>query len=185
MINGSGGVGSILVQLARQLTGLTVIATASRPDRVEWVKKMGAHHVVDYTRPLDEELVRIGFPRVDYVASLTATDHYLPLFPKIVSAQGHIALIDDPKSLDIVPLKRKAISVSWEFMFTRSMFQTDDMGEQRVLLNAVSRLVEEGRIASTVTRRLSPIDAATLKEAHRIVETGSSMGKLVVEGFPA
>jgi NADPH:quinone reductase-like Zn-dependent oxidoreductase len=107
VINGAGGVGSILIQIARRLTGLTVIATASRPETIEWVKQMGAHYVIDHHKPLDEELARIGHPEVNYVAGLTASDQYLPLFPKIVAAQGHIALIDDPATFDIVPLKRR------------------------------------------------------------------------------
>jgi len=106
VINGAGGVGSILIQLARRLTDLTVIATASRPDTVAWVERMGAHHVVDHHQPLDRELERIGLPMVDYVASLTATDRYLPLFPVIVAPQGHVAVFDDPDALDIVALKR-------------------------------------------------------------------------------
>lgn len=181
VINGSGGVGSILIQLAARLTGLTIIATASRPDTIAWARKMGAHHVIDHRKPLDEELARIGFAEVDYVAALTATDKYLPLFPGIVAPQGHIAVIDDPETLDIVPLKRKAVTVSWEFMFTRAMFRTQDMAEQHVLLNAVSALVDKGEIASTLTARLSPIDAATLRKAHELVESGKSIGKTVVE----
>lgn len=181
VINGSGGVGSIMIQLAAKLTGLTVIATASRPDTVAWAQKMGAHHIVDYMQPLDEELARIGFAEVDYVAALTATDKYLPLFPKIVAPQGHIAVIDDPEALDIVPLKRKAITVSWEFMFMRSMFQTQDMAEQHALLNEVSGLVDKGEIVTTLTKKLSSIDAATLRAAHELVESGKSIGKTVVE----
>jgi zinc-binding alcohol dehydrogenase family protein len=183
VINGAGGVGSILIQLARRLTDLTVIATASRPDTVAWVERMGAHHVVDHHQPLDRELERIGLPMVDYVASLTATDRYLPLFPVIVAPQGHVAVIDDPDALDIVGLKRKAITVSWEFMFTRSMFQTADMDEQHHMLNEVARLVDEGAIVSTLTGRLSPINAPVLSRAHALIESGTAIGKTAIEGF--
>ncbi len=183
VINGAGGVGSILIQLARRLTGLTVIATASRPETIEWVTKMGAHEVIDHHKPLDEELARIGHPEVDYVAGLTASDRYLALFPKIVAPQGHIALIDDPAIFDIVPLKRKSISVSWELMFTRSMYATADMIEQHKLLEEVSHLVDAGVLQTTLTQSLSPINAANLKQVHAIVESGKAIGKTVLEGF--
>lgn len=183
VINGAGGVGSILIQLARRLTGLTVIATASRPETIEWVRQMGAHEVIDHHKPLDEELARIGHAEVDYLAGLTASDHYLQLFPKVVAAQGHIALIDDPKSFDIVPLKRKSITVAWELMFTRSLYHTADMIEQHKLLEEVSHLVDAGVLRTTLTRTISLIDAANLKEVHAIVESGRAIGKTVLEGF--
>jgi zinc-binding alcohol dehydrogenase family protein len=183
VINGAGGVGSILIQLARRLTGLRVIATASRPETIAWVRDMGAHDVIDHHQPLDEELARIGCPEVDYVAGLTASDRYLPLFPRIVAAQGHIALIDDPESFDIVPLKRKAITVAWELMFTRAMFATADMIEQHALLEEVSHLVDAGVLRTTLTGTLSPINAANLKEAHARLESGTAIGKTVLEGF--
>jgi zinc-binding alcohol dehydrogenase family protein len=183
VINGAGGVGSILIQLARRLTGLTVIATASRPETIEWVTKMGAHHVIDHHKPIDDELARIGHPEVDYVAGLTASERYLPLFSKIVAPQGHVALIDDPKSLDIVPLKRKSITVAWELMFTRSMYKTADMVEQHKLLDEVSHLVDVGVLRTTLTRTLSPINAENLKAVHGIVESGTAIGKTVLEGF--
>ncbi|WP_395665311.1 zinc-binding alcohol dehydrogenase family protein [Methylocella sp.] len=183
VINGAGGVGSILIQLARRLSDVRVIATASRPETAAWVKEMGADLVVDHHKPLDEELKRVGVPEVDYVAALTASDVYLPLFPRIVAPQGHIALIDDPASFDVLPLKRKSITVSWEFMFTRSMFGTPDMGEQGRLLGEVARLVDAGALRTTLTRTLSPIDAAAVREAHALVESGRSVGKTAIEGF--
>lgn len=183
VINGAGGVGSILIQLARRLTGLTVIATASRPGTIAWVQQMGAHHVIDHRQPLDEELARIGIPEVDYIASLTASDRYLPLFPAIVAPQGHIALIDDPISFDIVPLKRKAITVAWELMFTRSLFGTADMIEQHRLLEEVSRLVDAGVLKTTLTKKMAPINAANLKTVHALLESGKAIGKTVLEGF--
>lgn len=134
-------------------------------------------------RPLDEELTRLGIPEVDFGAGLTASDRYLPLFAKIVAPQGHIALIDDPATFDIVPLKRKAITVSWEFMFTRAMFETPDMIEQHRLLEEVSGLIDAGVLRSTLTETLSPISADTLKRVHERVESGTSIGKTVVAGF--
>lgn len=183
VINGAGGVGSILIQLARRLTGLTVIATASRPETIDWVKAMGAHHVIDHHKPLDAELERIGIPEVDYVAGLTATDKQIPFFPKIVAAQGHVALIDDPKVFDIVPLKRKSITVAWELMFTRSLYQTADMVEQHKLLEEIAHLVDVGVLKTTLTETRGPINAANLKAVHAIVESGKAIGKTVLSGF--
>ncbi|OAN66574.1 zinc-binding alcohol dehydrogenase family protein [Sphingomonas sp. TDK1] len=183
VINGAGGVGSILIQMARRLTGLTVIATASRRETIAWVEQMGAHHVIDHRKPLDEELARIGHAEVGYVASLTGSDQYLPLFPKIVAPMGRIALIDDPKSFDIMPLKRKSITVSQEFMFTRSMFRTPDMIEQHRLLNEVAQLVDAGVLRTTLQERMAGINAANLVQAHRLLESGRAIGKTVLEGF--
>ncbi|QAY76244.1 zinc-binding alcohol dehydrogenase family protein [Sphingosinicella sp. BN140058] len=183
VINGAGGVGSILIQLARRLTGLTVIATASRPETVQWVTGMGAHHVIDHHQPLDAELARVGIGEIDFVAGLTATEKQLPFFPKIVAPQGRIALIDDPESFDIAPLKRKSITVSWELMFTRPMFGTKDMIEQHRLLEEVANLVDAGVLRTTLTETLSPIDAANLKKAHALVESGRAIGKTVLVGF--
>ncbi len=180
VINGAGGVGSILIQMARRLTGLTVIATASRPETVAWVQAMGAHHVIDHHQPLDAELARIGHPEVNYVAGLTASDRYLPLFPKIVAAQGRIALIDDPHSFDIAPLKRKSITVAWELMFTRSMFGTSDMIEQHRLLEEVAHLVDAGVLRTTLNARVAGINAANLKQVHALVESGRAIGKTVL-----
>ncbi|MBE9603405.1 zinc-binding alcohol dehydrogenase family protein [Acetobacteraceae bacterium H6797] len=182
VINGAGGVGSILIQIARQLTGLKVIATASRPETVAWVEKMGAHLVVDHRKPLNEALRAAGVEQVDYVASLTATDKHLPAIVDIIAPQGSMALIDDPMSLDIVALKRKAVTVAWELMFTRPLFNTPDMIEQHRLLNEVAGLVEAGTLKTTLTRVVGPIDAAHLREAHAALESGSTIGKLVLGG---
>ncbi|WP_426957822.1 zinc-binding alcohol dehydrogenase family protein [Muricoccus radiodurans] len=183
VINGAGGVGSILTQIARKLTGLTVVATASRPESVAWCREMGAHHVIDHRQPLDEALTALGLPAVEYVASLTATDKHLPAIGRSVAPQGKIALIDDPASLDIVPLKRKAVSVHWELMFTRPLFGTPDMIEQHRLLQEVSRLVDEGVLRTTMTENAGRIDAAGLRRVHAKVESGRSIGKTVLEGF--
>ncbi|VWX49527.1 zinc-binding alcohol dehydrogenase family protein [Novosphingobium sp. 9U] len=180
VIGGAGGVGSILIQLARQLTGLTVIATASRSETAAWVRRMGAHHVVDHSRPLPEQLTALGLPEVEYVASLTASDHYLPILPQIVAAQGYVALIDDPASFDIVSLKRKAITVSWEFMFARPLFATADMIEQHHLLDEVSRLVDQGVLGTTLCDAPEPLTAANLRRAHALLESGQSIGKIAL-----
>lgn len=183
VVGGAGGVGSMAIQLARALTDLTVIATASRPDTVAWVQGLGAHHVVDHTKPLDAEVARIGIPAIDIVLSLTQTTRHWPAIQKLVAPQGHVGVIDDMPSLDIVPFKGKAVGIHWESMFTRPIHQTADMIEQHKLLNEVAGLVEAGKIRSTLTNRVGPINAAILREAHALVESGRSIGKTVVAGW--
>jgi zinc-binding alcohol dehydrogenase family protein len=183
IINGAGGVGSILTQIARRLTGLRIVATASRAETIAWCKKMGAHHVIDHRRSLNEALKDISIPQVEYVASLTATDQHLPAIQEAIAPQGRLALIDDPKSLDVLPFKRKSVSVHWELMFTRSLFQTADMIAQHHLLNEVADLVDAGLLTTTLVETAGPINAANLKRAHALVESGRSYGKVVLAGF--
>ncbi len=182
IIGGAGGVGSILIQLARKLTGLTVIATASRPETVEWVRKMGADHVINHREPLVDQVKALGLePR--YVASLTGSDEHFPAIIELVKPRGHIVLIDDPQSLDIKSGKSKALTFSWEFMFTRSMYQTNDMDKQHELLNRVSALIDDGTLIPTVTNNLGKVSAETLKTAHSLQESGRVIGKNVLDGF--
>ena len=182
IIGGAGGVGSILIQLAKKLTGLTVIATASRPETTEWVKKMGADHVVNHRQSLVDQVKALGFqPR--YVASLNGTDGHFPAIVELIKPRGSMALIDDPQSLDISSGKRKALTFSWEFMFTRSMYQTDDIEKQHEVLNRVSELIDDGTLVSTVTNNLGTICAKTLKQAHVQQESGRVIGKNVLDGF--
>ena len=182
VIGGAGGVGSILIQLAKKLTSLKVIATASRPDTQAWVEKMGADHIVNHRNPLDEEMKTLGIsPR--YVASLTHTDKHFSSIQELIKPRGHIALIDDPKSLNILPLKSKAISVSWEFMFTRSMFQTEDMDAQHNLLNRVADLLDNGELIPTVNNHGGPLSVANLRAAHELQESGTAIGKTVLDCF--
>ncbi|MPQ56650.1 zinc-binding alcohol dehydrogenase family protein [Duganella sp. FT27W] len=183
VIGAAGGVGSILVQLARQLTGLTVIGTASREDTAEWVKELGAHHVIDHSKPLNEEIARLGLPPVTYVAALNQTDHHWPAIAELVAPQGKVALIDDPAAIDVRVLKRKSVSLHWEFMFTRSMFETDDMAQQHQLLDDVAQLVDTGVIKTTLGERYGAINAANLKRAHALIESNRAKGKIVLEGF--
>jgi len=183
VIGAAGGVGSILVQLARQLTGLTVIGTASRADTAAWVTELGAHHVIDHSKPLNEEIARLGLPPVTYVAGLNQTDHHWPAIAELVAPQGKVALIDDPAALDVRVLKRKSVSLHWEFMFTRSMFATDDMAQQHQLLQDVAQLVDAGVIKTTLNERFGAINAANLKRAHALIESNRAKGKIVLEGF--
>ncbi len=183
VIGAAGGVGSVLVQLARQLTGLTIIATASRPDTAEWVTQMGAHHVIDHSKPLQEEIARLRLPPVTYVASLNQTEHHWNAIAELVAPQGKVALIDDPAAVNVNLLKRKSVSLHWEFMFTRSMFETADMQKQHHLLNDVAQLVDSGVIKTTLAERFGKINAANLKRAHALLESNRAKGKIVLEGF--
>jgi zinc-binding alcohol dehydrogenase family protein len=183
VIGAAGGVGSILVQLARRLTALTIIATASRPETQAWVRELGAHHVIDHRQPLTAELARIGIPQVDSIISLTHTADHLPHILEALAPQGQFALIDDLPSLDVMPFKRKAASVHWEMMFTRPLFGTPDMIAQHHLLNEVAQMVDAGLIRTTLAENLGPITAKSLRRAHALVESGTMRGKVVLEGW--
>lgn len=183
IIGGAGGVGSIAIQLARRLTGLAVVATASRPETQQWCLDLGAHHVVDHSRPMLAQLRAIGLPAIDYVASLTGSERHLPEIAEIIAPQGRFGLIDDPRTLDATPFKRKSASVHWEAMFTRSTFGTPDMIVQHDLLCEVARLVDDGLVRTTLTQEIGPINAANLRRAHALVESGRMRGKIVVAGF--
>ena len=183
VIGAGGGVGSILVQLARRLTQLTVIGTASRPQTRQWVKELGAHHVIDHSAPLAPQLRELGLEPIDHVISLTHTDTYLEQLVEVLRPQGQLALIDDPAQLDVMPLKRKSLSLHWELMFTRSLYQTDDMIKQHQLLCRVAQLVDDGVLKTTLGEHFGPINAANLKRAHAVIESGKAKGKIVLEGF--
>ncbi|QIE85451.1 zinc-binding alcohol dehydrogenase family protein [Pseudomonas nitroreducens] len=183
IVGAAGGVGSILTQLARQLTGMTVIGTASRPETQEWVRNLGAHHVIDHRKPLSEELKRIGIGEVTHVASLNQTEQHLPEIVASLRPQGRLALIDDPENLDVRLLKQKSLSLHWEFMYTRSMFQTDDMIEQHKLLQRVAGLIDSGVLKTTLGEHFGKIDAANLRRAHALLESNTAKGKIVLEGF--
>jgi zinc-binding alcohol dehydrogenase family protein len=183
IIGGAGGVGSIAIQLARTLTRLTVIATASRPETQSWCRELGAHHVIDHAKPMGEQLKAIGHRFVDYVFGVTESGEHFDTIADVVAPQGKFALIDDPKSLDVAKLKSKSVSLHWEAMFTRSTFQTPDMDAQHRLLNEVAAMVDQGRIRTTVADNLGPINAANLRRAHAMVESGRMRGKVVLEGF--
>ncbi|RFZ88108.1 zinc-binding alcohol dehydrogenase family protein [Shinella sp. WSJ-2] len=183
IIGGAGGVGSVAVQLARHLTDLTVIATASRPETAEWVKSLGAHHVVDHSKPLAGEVAALGIGAPAFIFSTTNTEDHLAAIVETIAPQGRFGLIDDPKALDVMPFKRKAVSTHWELMFTRSLFQTADMIEQHNLLNEVSRLVDAGTLRTTLAETVGTINAENLKKAHAMVESGRTRGKLVLAGF--
>ena len=183
IVGGAGGVGSILIQLARQLTQLKVIATASRPQTRAWCLELGAHAVIDHTQPLAQALKDGGHGEVDYVAALTQTDQHYAQIVESLKPQGALALIDDMPSLDAMKLKTKALSLHWELMFTRSMFGTPDMDEQGKLLTEVAMLVDAGRVRTTAGAHYGRINAANLLKAHAFIESGKAQGKVVLEGF--
>jgi NADPH2:quinone reductase len=183
IIGGAGGVGSIAIQLARALTDVTVIATASRPETQAWVKELGAHFVVDHSKPLASQIAALGIGAPAYVFSTTETDKHIKDVVELIAPQGRFGLIDDPETLDVLPFKRKAVSTHWELMFTRSLYETADMNEQGKLLNEVARLIDTGKIRTTITETLTPINAANLKKAHATLESGKARGKIVLEGF--
>ncbi len=183
IVGGAGGVGSMAIQLARTLTGLAVIATASRPETVSWVRELGAHHVVDHGRPLAAQVAALGLGAPAFVFSTTQTDRHLAEIAEMLAPQGRVGVIDDPPTLDINPFKRKSASVHWELMFTRSIYGTADMAEQGRLLDEVARLVDDGTLRSTMTRNEGPITVAALKRVHALIESGTARGKIVLEGF--
>ena len=183
VIGGAGGVGSIAIQLLKAKTNLRVIATASREETKAWVKSLGADYVIDHTEDLNTQIKALGLDAPRYIFSTNQTETYLPQISKLIAPQGKFGLIDDPKSLDIVEFKSKSVSVHWEFMFTRSMFNTTDIEQQSQLLHQVAELVDNHRIKTTLNQTLGKINAKNLKLAHELIETGRAKGKIVLEGF--
>jgi zinc-binding alcohol dehydrogenase family protein len=180
VVGGAGGVGSALIQLARALTDLTVIATASRPESARWVTDLGVHHVADH-RDLAASVLALAPQGVDYVLTAFSAGN-IGDFAQLVRPFGHITAIDDPAGLDLLPLKAKSISWHWELMFTRPLFTPNDPA-QHELLEQAAQLVDDGRLRTTATTELGPINAATLREAHALVESSATIGKVVIAGW--
>ena len=183
VVGAAGGVGSIMVQLAKNLTQLTVIGTASRPESRDWVERQGAHQVIDHSQPLSDEMARISAGQANFIVSLTQTDQHFAQIVESIAPQGRFGLIDDPAPIDVRLLKRKSVSLHWELMFTRSIFQTDDMHAQQAILSRIAELVDAGTVASTVSEHYGAINAANLRRAHAMLESGKSRGKIVLAGF--
>ena len=183
IIGGAGGGGSIAIQIARQRTDLIVISTASRPETQEWVKGLGAHHVIDHSRPLAPQIAELNIGAPAFVFSTTHTEQHASDIAELIAPQGRFGFIDDPKALDVMLFKRKAVSIHHELMFTRSLYGTPDMDEQGKILNSLAVLVDDGKIRTTLTEKLSPINAANLKTVHALIESGAARGKIVLEGF--
>lgn len=184
IIGGAGGVGSIAVQLASKQAGLTVIATASRPESIEWVKELGAHQVVNHHHDLATQMAAMNMAQVDYILCNNDTDRYFSIMAELIKPQGRIcSIVETTRPVDLGLLKNKSATFVWEFMFTRAMFQTPDMIRQHQILNLVSGLVDEGTLKTTVNQMLSPINAANLRTAHAQLESGSTIGKIVLSGW--
>src|SRR6516164_7718629 len=183
IVGGAGGVGSILIQLARRLTGLTVVATATRPESQKWCRELGAHAVVDHSLPLKQQIERLKLAPLALVASLTNTDQHYRAIAELMAPQGKYGLIDDPAEFNVAVFKGKAISVHWESMFTRSSFQTSDMIAQHNLLNDTADLIDKGVLRTTLAQTFGTINADNLKRAHALLESGKSRGKIVLEGW--
>lgn len=184
VIGGAGGVGSIAIQLLRELTDATVIGTGSRPETQDWIRTLGAHHVLDHSKPLAKQIAGMAIGNPAFVFSTTETSDHINDILEMIAPQGRLGLIDDPKEpIDIRQFKRKALSIHWETMFVRPVFQTADMIEQYKLLNHVSELVDAGKIRTTLSDVIGPINAANLKKAHARIESGTTRGKLVLSGF--
>lgn len=179
IVGAAGGVGSILVQLAAKVANLKVIATASRPESAQWARSMGAHHVIDPRADWREQLNKVNLDCVDYIASLTASGEHLSKSADIMSPQGAFCLIDDPEELDIKVFKRKSISIHWELMFTRPLFETNDLHEQGRLLQRVAQLVDDGVLKSTMNGPLRSLNVETLEATHMEFRAGTAVGKRV------
>jgi NADPH2:quinone reductase len=183
IVGGAGGVGSILIQLARRLTGLSVVATASRPESQKWCLDLGAHAVIDHAKPMKEQIEKLKVPPVALVASLTNTDQHYKALAELIAPQGRYGLIDDPPEFNVSVFKGKSVSIHWEAMFTRSSFQTPDVIGQHMLLNDVADLIDKGVLRTTLDQTFGAINAANLKRAHALLESGKSRGKIVLEGW--
>ena len=183
ILGGAGGVGSMAIQLAKR-AGLVVIATASRPESQDWVKGLGADHVVNHRQPLPEQMTAIGHKEVNYIANFSNTDAYWAVMAELIKPQGQIvSIVENDRPVEIGLLKSKSASFGWVSMFTRSMFQTPDMAEQGALLNEVAGLLDAGTLRTTLTETLTPINAANMRAAHAKSESGRTIGKVAISGW--
>lgn len=183
IIGAAGGVGSITIQLLKAKTNLTVIATASRPETQAWAKQLGANVVINHHDDLGKQLKQQGLDVPSFVFSTQHSQDYVAQIADLIAPQGRFGLIDDPEQLNIMPFKRKSVSIHWESMFTRSTFQTADISKQSELLNEVAALVDAGKVKSTLTDVFGKINAENLKQVHALIEQGLAKGKIVLEGF--
>ena len=183
IVGGAGGVGSIAIQLAK-MAGQTVVTTASRPETVDWVRKLGADHVITHREPLKAQLDALGLTKIDNVALFNDTDQHWDAAVEIVKPQGTIGLIvENARPLSQNAAKAKSVRLAWEMMFTRAMYQTDDMIQQHEILDKVSGWIDDGRLRTTANGAMSPINAANLRKAHKALEEGSVIGKITLEGW--
>jgi zinc-binding alcohol dehydrogenase family protein len=183
IINGAGGVGSIAIQLAK-LAGLRVIATASRPESQQWCRELGADHVISHREDIARQLKEVGSPEVDYLFNTVDTSGYWQVMCDVIKPFGRmVSIVETSQPVELGRSMGKSVSFSWELMFTRSRFQTEDMEEQHRILEEVAEWLDAGRLRTTLTETLSPISAANLRAAHARVESGKRVGKLVLSGW--
>jgi NADPH2:quinone reductase len=183
VVAGAGGLGSIAIQLAKRAQ-LKVIATASRTETIAWCRQMGADHVIDHRQPLRPQLEGIGLPHVDAIGSFSGPEPYWEQYADVVAPQGKIGILTTLQGpLDMNLLKNKSASVHWEFMFARAMYATPDIVRQHEILARVAALFDRGELKSTLTQTLNPINAANLRQAHRLIESGATIGKMALAGW--
>ncbi|MFT4172118.1 MAG: zinc-binding alcohol dehydrogenase family protein [Rhodocyclaceae bacterium] len=184
IVGGAGGVGSIAIQLAKQVAGLRVVTTASREASARWCRELGADDIIDHNGDMVAQAKALGVAQFDYIACFNDTDAHFPAMASLIRPLGTIVtIVENARPIQVELLKAKSAAFAWEFMFTRSSFQTPDMIEQHRLLNHVGQLIDAGRIRTTLGERLGPINATNLKRAHKALEAGHVVGKLVLEGF--
>ncbi|KDN96257.1 hypothetical protein EI16_08235 [Hydrogenovibrio marinus] len=183
IIGAAGGVGSVMVQLARTISQKIIVGTASRPESEEWLNELGCHHIISHQELLIPQIKELHLPAITHIASLTQTDQHFLEAAEIIAPQGRFGLIDDPATFDIIPFKQKSVSIHWEFMYTRSMFKTDDMSKQHTILKEAALMVDQGIIKSTINHHFGKLNLENLKAAHEFIETHCAIGKIVLEGF--
>lgn len=184
IIGGAGGVGSIGIQLAKHVAGMRMIATASRPEAINWCQKMGADHTINHHHPFKSELPTIGVDIVDYILCLHDTDQYLQSMVDVIKPQGKIcSIVSTDQPVDLNPFFAKSITFAWEMIFTKSMYETSDMQSQHELLNRVATLIDRGILKTTLTEILGVLSSTSLVKAHQLLAAGKAIGKVVLSGI--
>ena len=183
IVGGAGGVGSIAIQLLRELTDFTIITTASRSETQAWVKKLGAHYVIDHSQAMAPQIEALGLGAPGFVFSTNQSQHHLGDIAELIAPQGSLCITDEIDAFDSRPFVMKSISVHFELMFTRSLFNTVDIQEQHNLLNKVAELIDAGKVNTTLTEVAGTISSENLKKVHTLIESGKARGKIVLEGF--
>ena len=184
IIGGAGGLGSMAIQFARQLSNCTIIATASRPETQKWCAELGAHHVIDHSADLEDQLKAIGFETVPYILNCSNNIPYWEIMSRLVAPEGAICLVASTKAkLDLDLYMAKSVRINYELMFTRSIFGTDKMPVQGEVLSRVSEMISAGTIRHVMTKNLGPMTTSTLADAHKIIEQGRMIGKIALSGI--
>lgn len=186
IIGGAGGVGSIAMQFAKQVAKLTVTSTASRPESRKWCKELGVDHIINHYLDIPEQVSKLGIENYDFILCFNDTDEHWQSMASVIAPQGKIcSIVETAADVDLSALKSKSATFVWEFVFTRSMYATDDMIEQHHVLNRVAELIDAGKVKTTVNQVLAPINAKNLKTAHAAIESRHTIGKIVLQGWGA